>query len=123
MALTSALEWPTSLGTPDAEGYSKKPFSDLATFRPEAGPEVVRRRTGRRGSVYRVSYLLTAAERQVFDNFYEGTLSDGALSFNWTDPHTNGRLTVRIRPDSLTMTSYGPLTVLIDMELEEVSRA
>ena len=54
----------------------------------DSGPPKQRRRTSAVPKRYRVSMRLTGEQVGVFDSFYENTLSEGALSFQWEDPTT-----------------------------------
>ena len=126
MALTGKIEFPAAFGKPESGGYRATPYSDLVTFKPDAGAEVVRRRTGRRGMEHRVSYLFNDVEKETFETWVEDDARGGALAFNWSDPYSSSyapKYTVRIKPKSLRYQAISPLWVRVTMILQEVSRA
>lgn len=78
----------------------------------DGGPAQVRRRSS--SAVTRVStpIVLTQAQRDSFDTFFETTLSDGALRFDWTHPVSGNTVEFRfLGPPlfSLGMSGNGPI--------------
>ncbi len=122
MALTSNIAWPNTLPLPEADGWRETPYRDVTEFKPEAGPRIVRLRSGRIGSEYRVSLILSTAEYNTLLTFYNETLAGGTKSFNWYHPFTNVRKTVRFAK-RLTFQSAGPLAMGARFTLEEISSA
>ena len=73
--------------------YSEAPEANKASFQPEVGPPIERRRSS-------ISTVLIVGEgrgtRTEWDNlvtFYRTTLLDGALPFTRTNPDTGGTIT------------------------------
>jgi len=107
---------------PSPGQYEASPHSDSIHFTPDSGPSITRKRSGRTGMRYSVSYTLNAEQFKAFRRFYEGILDSGRKPFYWTEPFTNDKVAVRISPDSLRYTPIGPLVMTAAFELEEVSR-
>lgn len=88
--------WPSSLPqAPLVQGYSETFADNLLRTPMDKGPVKVRRRTTRGVKTFAITFRLTAAQAATFTTFFEDTLSDGALSFTFTQPRTGTTLTVR----------------------------
>lgn len=82
--------WPGSLPQkPLFDTWNESPADNLVRFQPDVGPEKRRRRTTRGRKVVSCQFLMTGAEVAVLDTFYETTLQDGALAFDWDHPRTD----------------------------------
>jgi len=71
---------------PESGAYTRTPITDLAVFKPDAGPEIIRRRTGRIGYNHRVVYLVHTDQLRVWDEFVRVVLKGGVKEFKWIDP-------------------------------------
>ena len=119
-------DFPASLGIPEWRGYRAEPYADFAVFSPDAGADIVRRRTGRSGFEHRINFIMDDTQRKAFFDFYNNTINGGASLFRWQNPldAVNGtKLVVRIAPGSLRVATIGALTVRVEMILMEVGNA
>lgn len=81
--------WPNTVRMSGSSGVSGGPQTNVASFQPEVGPSIDRRRASSFVKTYGVTLpLITAAEHAAFRNFFHNTLSDGVLPFVMRDPMT-----------------------------------
>ena len=80
--------WPASLPQKPAAGsWSGGPQNNAVAFKPEVGDAITRRRGSAVGHVYSGRFTaLTLVQLNVFKTFYETTIYDGTLSWDWIDP-------------------------------------
>lgn len=80
--------WPAGLRQqPSRDGWTGGPKDSRASFDPEYGPPLKRRRTTADGRVFQARFgQMTGAQLALFDAFYADDLAGGALSFCWRDP-------------------------------------
>lgn len=84
MAIAS---WPTTLPQcPILNGFSETKQTNLRSFTPDVGPPKVSRRSTAASWLTSVAYRMTRAQLTAFNFFYEATLEDGSLPFNWKHP-------------------------------------
>ena len=88
-------DWPSSL---PQEGFL--PQDDVRVdarlrTRMDAGREKVRRRYSATTRQITIPMRLTGTQRQTLDTFYNDTLKEGSLSFNWTDPVDDSAVSMR----------------------------
>jgi len=69
-----------------ADGFSKKPQSNVIRTAMDAGPKKVRRRYTARTVNYSGKQIFDEAELMVFEQFYHTVLADGVYRFYFTDP-------------------------------------
>lgn len=78
--------WPVTLPKAMlAEGYSEQFQENAIRFQPEVGPAKMRRRGTAAGRVIEGAIVVKQSLRDVFDDFYETTLSHGTDTFYWHD--------------------------------------
>ncbi len=97
----SVAVWPPGLPQePLAPGFKRRPDpkARIATSM-EAGPAKVRRRSALRTKPLDLVYPIPRADFPTFVAFYEDTLKDGTLPFEWPDPIEGVTKRVRFRPD------------------------
>lgn len=83
------LTWPSTLPqAPQAGDWTETPQRNVASFQPEVGPPKYRRRNTANGTVAEAVFMMTAAQVATFNDFYQNTLIDGVLPFNWAHPIT-----------------------------------
>lgn len=63
----------------------------------DSGPATTRNRFTAVSRELSVPIVLTGAQRQTLDAFFETDLANGALSFDWKDPVTDAAKTFRFR--------------------------
>ncbi len=85
----------------------------------EAGAPKMRRRFTAAPKPVEVSMVMTGAQTQTFETFFDDTLAGGTLSFEWKLPRTDAATTYRFRePPSLK--PVGPDQWEVAMKLETV---
>lgn len=81
--------WPLTLPqTPLIAGFQTSPKPNLISFGTEVGPGKVRRRTTARSKLQNIKFVMTTAQLNTFQTFFEDDLGDGALTFTLEDPVT-----------------------------------
>jgi len=89
--------WPASLPQKQFLGVSEKDDESRLVSAMDAGPALVRNRFTAVPRVISTSIVLTGTQRQTFDTFYRTTLSNGTLSFTWTEPVADAAATFRFK--------------------------
>jgi len=88
--------WPASLPAPAVSGMSGGPQSNIASFQPEIGPPIQRKRASAVARQYDVQLpAVTRDQRATFVGFFEDDLAFGSLSFTMRDPFTDTDKTFR----------------------------
>lgn len=88
--------WPVGLPQyPIQAGYEESQPNNVVRTPMEAGPAKQRRRYTARVRPFMLALELTSAELDLFEAFYESTLADGALPFEWVHPRTQAVLSFR----------------------------
>jgi len=81
------VTWPAELpATLLIDGFSKQPQSSVIRTAMDAGPKKARRRYTARTVNFSGKQIFDVDELAVFEAFYQFTLADGVLRFNFTDP-------------------------------------
>lgn len=75
--------------------YHEKKDRNVATFQPEVGPAMERRRTSVGSYTMSFDILLTTTEVAALKTFYDTTLADGSLYFTFTHPLTGATVTAK----------------------------
>ena len=90
--------WPITLPTePIIDSLRETPPNLLQRTEMDAGPAKVRRRFTAGVRKFEVAYMFSPDEMTIWENFYENTISDGALSFTYPHPRIWGTfITVRL---------------------------
>lgn len=77
--------WPATLPqSPDADGYTERPGYPVIQA-PVDGPPLTRRRYTAAPKSYTVSFLLTDAQRAIFETFYIDEIDHGAIPYLWRE--------------------------------------
>jgi hypothetical protein len=83
-------DWPAELPLcPILQGFSEQRQRNIVAFDPEVGPPKMRRRSTAVATLTSVVFRMTVDQVAIFNTFYETTLSDGTLPFDWPHPITN----------------------------------
>lgn len=83
--------WPITLPVePVADSIIETPPNLLARSEMDAGPAKVRKRFTAGVRKFEVAYVFQPAEMAIWEDFYENSLSDGALSFTYPHPRKWG---------------------------------
>lgn len=89
--------WPTTL--PQyvlQDGYRETPHDQIIRSQPDAGGAKARRRFTAKFIKQNWTLQVTAAQLQIFEDFYFDTLKGGALTFNAPHPRTRTVRTFKI---------------------------
>lgn len=80
--------WPSTLPqNPLIGGWTWKPQSNRASFKPAVGPDIERRRGTAVVHKYDARFPpLTDAQVAIFETFFDATLVAGTLHYLWDDP-------------------------------------
>jgi len=81
----SAGSWPSGLPQLPLVGVAEEHLANYIESDVDAGPPKRRRNTTKRRIIQTVSLEFTGAQYAIFKTFYQDTLEDGALTFDWTD--------------------------------------
>lgn len=83
----ASITWPT-LPLPLQDGYGESPPDNVLRWKPDYGPDILRRRSTAASRPLDLRYHLTLAEANVLDTFYITTCLGGTARFNFTHPRT-----------------------------------
>jgi hypothetical protein len=84
-----ATPWPATLPQcPILNGFSEQRQRNLAAFQPDVGPPKARRRSTAASVRTNVAFRMTNTQILAFNTFFETTLADGSLPFDWLHPVT-----------------------------------
>jgi hypothetical protein len=99
-----------------ADGFSKKPQSNVIRTTMDAGPKKTRRRYTARTIKYSGKQIFDEAELMVFEQFYHNVIADGALRFNFTDPISQETAEFRFTEDYTVNPIDGQYEVQMSLE-------
>jgi hypothetical protein len=85
-----ATAWPATLPQcPTLDSWTEQRQRNIVAFQPEVGVAKMRRRSTAVGVTSTFTFRMTNAQVVTFNTFYETTLSDGTLPFDFEHPITN----------------------------------
>jgi hypothetical protein len=99
-----------------AEGFNKKPQSNVIRTTMDAGPKKARRRYTARTVKYSGKQVFSILELAVFEQFYHNVLADGVLRFNFSDPVTLETAEFRFTDDYTVSAVEGLFEVTMQLE-------
>ena len=107
--------WPVTLPSePIIDSITETPPNLLQRTEMDAGPAKVRKRFIVGVRKFKVSYVFSPAEMTIWENFYENTISDGALSFTYPHPRIWGTfITVRLTEVPDYKSKGGDITIFL----------
>lgn len=85
----TAITWPANL--PQVlrlDGLSAEKQTNVVRTQMDAGPEKIRRRYTVASKYFNGSVILTEAQREILEDWFDNTLASGALRFKMKDPQT-----------------------------------
>lgn len=84
-----AVPWPETLPCQPEQGtWGEAPLPDKASFEPESGPSIDRRRSTVRGIMAQATWVMTTAQYSALMDFYWSDLASGTLRFTLAHPIT-----------------------------------
>lgn len=105
----SAGSWPPTLPQIPAVGVGEESLPNFIESEVDQGPPKRRRRTSKGRKIQTVSLELTGAEYALLMTFYEDTLLDGSLTFDWTDAINDTATEFRfVNPPKITQWTAAP---------------
>lgn len=111
-------DWPATLPQSlEIEGYTQSPADVLLRTAPDAGPAKVRRRFTAGIEPVKGKIMVTSTQLGYFRTFFDTTLFNGSLRFNWKDPITAAAKELRFTKQP-SWTPLGGTMYLINMDLE-----
>ena len=114
------ITWPSSL--PQVirlEGLSGKKKSNVVRTQMDAGPQKARRRYTVSSKVFTGSVVLTEAQRELLEDWYDNILGSGVLRFVMKDPQTLEPSEFRFLEEYTEESSDG--LWIITMQLEKMN--
>lgn len=89
--------WSAVLPQRPREGASEAYDNNLASFQPEIGESITRRRSTVKISTMQCSYVMNSNQVAIFRDFYHKSTSDGALSFYLPHPFDGESVKVKFK--------------------------
>jgi hypothetical protein len=115
-------QWPLSLPlSPLVAGLGSTTGDNVLRFNADVGRGSRRRRTSARDDMFSVSYMMTEAQRVIFENFLSTQIGDGALSFALPDPFSGVPVTVSIESQVDTKAQDSRDTFLVSFDIKRYS--
>jgi hypothetical protein len=111
-----AVSWPGAL--PQQPGdYSEQKQPVTIRTQPDEGPSKSRRRFTKALTKGKMGFLLTNEQAVILDDFWTNQCQSGAVKCLFRHPW-RGTMLEMIFPDAPDMTSDGPLTVKVNLNVE-----
>lgn len=111
--------WPFT-GRAPFGGWRMTPQDNRASFQPEIGPPITRRRGTAKTKKWSATYQLTSAEFDTFEAFFEDDLKDGSLSFTMPHPRTCDTATFKFDDGLYSVEEFGADEVTITVSVMEM---
>ena len=89
--------WPATLPQAQFVGLADLKTSGMLRTQMDIGPAKSRRRFTATVRNVDVPIIVDNDHRETFDSFFDGTIGDGSLPFDWTDPVTDNVVSFRFR--------------------------
>jgi hypothetical protein len=113
--------WPGTLPQYVQVGdFQETPVDNAVRTQMEDGTQKARRRFTARRRLFDVSVQLTAAQKVTLDDFYENTLGDGVLPFDWVLPAEQTAATFVFLKDGYQIGGLGPDVFVAKLKLQTV---
>ena len=112
--------WPNDLPQFVLEqGFAEKNQDQAMESKMDVGPVKIRRRFTGAYKLFQVSVMMTSAQVDTFDSFWNSTLSGGTLSFTWVHPRSRAAATFRFRNPAPSRTAAGGTNMVVSFTLEQ----
>jgi len=111
--------WPATLPQcPALNSWNETTQTNLIQFKPEVGPQKIRRKTVQKNWLGTAEFKLSNAQLATFKSFYETALQDGTLPFVWPHPVNKTSYTWTFVPsETPEITRMTPNTSKLQMRL------
>lgn len=98
-------------------GFQRVPLPNVVRSQFDVGPAKTRRRATARGFDIKGTITITDAELATFETWFEDTILDGSLEFDWTDPQTGDPITLAF-VEPYSHVSIGPNGTTLQLHFE-----
>ena len=109
--------WPAGLPQDFFVGLSQQRRSAVEQFTNDAGPSSRRRYVSGVGKDVEDTIVLTAAQKVIFDTFFQTTLLEGSLEFDWIDNESGNPASYRFNSPPRVQQLYTPTGFYYRVEL------
>lgn len=111
--------WPNELPQcPNLQSLVEQAQANLVVSKPDVGPPKMRRRSTARGVATSATFRMSADQLVIFEDFFENTLADGSLPFQWTHPRLGKTFWWMFSPDDPPRISrIAPKRYYVDIRL------
>ena len=90
--------WPGTLPQYVQEGAYNESIQDQTVESPmDTGPAKIRRRFTKSLRKFSISLMMTSAQVDTFETFWQTTVKGGSIPFDWVHPRTRAAATLRFR--------------------------
>lgn len=111
--------WPASLPQYVQEGgYQEQLQDQTVESQMDTGPAKIRRRFTKSIRKFQITLLMTAAQADAFETFWQDTCLGGSIPFNWVNPRTRVPATLRFRNPAPQFSTVGGANVLTQFNVE-----
>jgi hypothetical protein len=112
--------WPTTLPQYVQEGaYSETIQDQTIESQMDSGPAKIRRRFTKSIRKFSISLMMTSAQVDTFETFWQSTVKGGSLPFDWVHPRTRASATLRFRNPAPNYTvNGGGAAIIVGFTLE-----
>lgn len=93
-----SAQWPIDLPGQFAD-IEEQPESNVVRTATDVGPAKLRRRFTAKVKRYSMPVEFNGEQKKLFDTFYQTTLKDGTLPFEWEDPTDDSTVEFRFRSE------------------------
>lgn len=118
-------DWPATLPQKfEASSYKTNPETNVIVTKMDTGPSKVRRRFTAKRKIHSGRMIMTKTEFETdFLTFFETTIADGTLEFNFPDPFDElSTIVVRwvVEGSPYEVKQFSPSDVRVSFSLEEI---
>lgn len=111
--------WPSSLPQYVLEGGYQETLQDQTLeTQMEAGPAKIRRRYTKSLRKFQISLLMTSAQANTFESFWQNDCAGGSTPFTWVHPRTRATATMRFRNPAPQFSTTGGTNVMAQFNVE-----
>lgn len=115
-----ASPWPPSLPQIPLYQGRERSVDRAISSQPDWGPRKIRLRFTAAPIPVSLSFVLTLAQVDTLDVFYDTTLGGGAEEFDWLHPRTGAAVSVRFKPGAIpsyTNISFELYKTILEFEI------
>jgi len=87
--------WPPTIPNLQLAGLKRRAEPNTITSVVDNGPTKSRRRSTKTRITYQIPYQCQGGDRDIFQEFFDTKLENGTLPFEWDDPTSDARVSMR----------------------------